>query len=156
MADATLVLAVFDGSEKLTADDLALLREVEGCDRAVVLLSKSDLPQRIALPETALPTVRISAVTGEGLDALKDAVNALFPQVDTPAGEIITNLRHFEAISRALDSMRAALGAMEYGATPDIVLTETEAAMAALGELSGRSIREDVTNRIFARFCVGK
>ena len=156
MEDAALVLAVFDGSEELTADDLALLRRVEGFDRAVVLLSKSDLPQRIALPETALPTVRISAVTGEGLDALKDAVNALFPQVDTPAGEIITNLRHFEAISRALDSMRAALGAMEYGATPDIVLTETEAAMAALGELSGRSIREDVTNRIFARFCVGK
>jgi tRNA modification GTPase len=45
---------------------------------------------------------------------------------------------------------------MEYGATPDIVLTESETAMAALGELSGRSIREDVTNRIFQRFCVGK
>lgn len=45
---------------------------------------------------------------------------------------------------------------MNTGATPDIVLTETEGAMAALGELTGRSIREDVTNRIFQRFCVGK
>jgi tRNA modification GTPase len=55
-----------------------------------------------------------------------------------------------------LESITAALEAMEYGATHDIVLTESETAMAALGELSGRSIREDVTNRIFQRFCVGK
>jgi tRNA modification GTPase len=45
---------------------------------------------------------------------------------------------------------------MEQGITPDIVLTEAEGAMQALGELNGRSIREDVTNRIFQRFCVGK
>ena len=45
---------------------------------------------------------------------------------------------------------------METGCTPDIVLTETETAMAALGELSGRTVREEVTNRIFERFCVGK
>ena len=55
-----------------------------------------------------------------------------------------------------LDDLRAALSAMEEGRTPDIVLTESEAAMAALGELSGRSVREDVTDRIFRRFCVGK
>jgi tRNA modification GTPase len=52
--------------------------------------------------------------------------------------------------------MNAALQAMELGATPDIVLTESEEAMSALGELTGRSVREDVTNRIFQRFCVGK
>ena len=52
--------------------------------------------------------------------------------------------------------MEAALDAMFRGMTPDIVLTETEGAMSALGELSGRTVREDVTNRIFARFCVGK
>ena len=51
---------------------------------------------------------------------------------------------------------RKVLEAMEEGQTPDIVLTESETAMSALGELSGRSVREDVTNRIFARFCVGK
>ena len=59
-------------------------------------------------------------------------------------------------MSRALESIRAALAAMESGCTPDIVLTESETAMAALGELSGRNLREDVTNRIFSRFCVGK
>ena len=73
-----------------------------------------------------------------------------------PAGEILTNARQAEAVSRALESLRAALSAMEEGRTPDIVLTESETAMAALGELSGRSVREDVTDRIFRRFCVGK
>ena len=73
-----------------------------------------------------------------------------------PAGEILTNARQAEAVGRALESIRAALAAMESGLTPDIVLTESETAMSALGELSGKSVREDVTNRIFQRFCVGK
>ena len=61
-----------------------------------------------------------------------------------------------DRVKRALDYLDAALEAMGCGATPDIVLTETEGAMSALGELSGRTVREDVTNRIFQRFCVGK
>ena len=61
-----------------------------------------------------------------------------------------------EAIGRALESLRAAREAMLLGVTPDAVLTEAEEAMAAIGELTGASIREDITNRIFARFCVGK
>ena len=56
----------------------------------------------------------------------------------------------------ALESLRAAREAMLLGVTPDAVLTEAEEAMAAIGELTGASIREDITNRIFARFCVGK
>ena len=95
-------------------------------------------------------------MTGEGLDSLEETVRSLFPMPDTPAGEILTNARQFDAVTRALESVTAALGAMELGCTPDIVLTETETAMAALGELTGRTVREEVTNRIFERFCVGK
>ena len=61
-----------------------------------------------------------------------------------------------DSSERAIEYMRSALDAMRAGMTPDIVLTETEGAMSALGELSGRTVREDVTNRIFQRFCVGK
>ena len=75
---------------------------------------------------------------------------------EVPAGHILTNLRQAEAVRLALESMYAALDAMATGSTPDIVLTETEGAMSALGELTGRTVREDVTNRIFERFCVGK
>ena len=156
MERAELVIDVLDGSAALSDEDLALLREAEKRPRAVLVVSKSDLGTVAELPETSLPVVVLSARTGEGLDELEKVIRALFPMPEVPAGEILTNARQAEAVSRALESLRAALSAMEEGRTPDIVLTESEAAMAALGELSGRSVREDVTDRIFRRFCVGK
>ena len=156
MERAELVIDVLDGSAALSDEDLALLREAEKRPRAVLVVSKSDLGTVAALPETTLPVVVLSARTGDGLDKLEKVIRSLFPLPEVPAGEILTNARQAEAVSRALESLRAALSAMEEGRTPDIVLTESETAMAALGELSGRSVREDVTDRIFRRFCVGK
>lgn len=155
MKNAELVIAVIDGSTAMTSDDAEILRLAESSKNAVVVLSKSDLGTACE-PETKLRAVRVSSVTGEGLDALTKLIEGMFPLPDSPAGEILTNARQENAVRRALDSMNAALDAMRSGATPDIVLTETEAAMKALGELDGRSIREDITNRIFERFCVGK
>ncbi len=156
LAEAELVLVVIDGSETFTDEDAALLREAERAPKALVLLSKSDRPPRTAAVETSLPVLPISALTGEGIDELERAVAALFPRPAVPAGEILTNARQAEAVERAIEALEAALQAMETGRTPDIVLTESEGAMAALDELSGRSVREDVTARIFSRFCVGK
>ena len=152
---AELLIVVVDGSEQLTLEDAALLAEAERAPHAVVVLSKKDLSGGITL-DTALPTVNVSSVTGEGIEALENTIAAMFPLPDVPAGEILTNVRHAEAVGRALESIRAALDALESGATPDVVLTESESAMAALGELDGRTVREDVTDRIFQRFCVGK
>lgn len=152
---AELLIVVVDGSEELTTEDRALLAEAERAPRAVVVLSKKDLSGGITL-DTTLPTVNVSSLTGEGIEALENTIAAMFPLPDVPAGEILTNVRHAEAVGRALDSVRGALEALESGATPDIVLTESEGAMAALGELDGRTVREDVTERIFRRFCVGK
>ena len=152
---AELLIVVVDGSEQLTSEDAALLAEAERAPHAVVVLSKKDLSGGITLG-TALPTVNVSSVTGEGIEALENTIAAMFPLPDVPAGEILTNVRHAEAVGRALESIRAALDALESGATPDVVLTESESAMAALGELDGRTVREDVTGRIFQRFCVGK
>ena len=84
------------------------------------------------------------------------AAAELFPLPSAPAGEILTNARQADAVGAALASLTAAREAMEQGVTPDAVLTETEQAMSALAELSGRRVRDDVTDRIFARFCVGK
>ena len=156
MERAELVIDVLDGSAETDAEDLALLREAERCPHAVLVLSKSDLGTTVAPPETSLPAVVLSARTGEGLDELERVIREMFPLPAVPAGEILTNARQAEAVSRALESLRAALRAMEEGCTPDIVLTESETAMAALGELSGKRLREDVTDRIFRRFCVGK
>ncbi len=156
MERSELVIAVVDGSAELDDEDMEIVRRAEEAPKAILVISKADLEQQGNEIETTLPCVSISSLTGKGLDQLEKEIERLFPLPQVPAGEILTNLRHAQAVSAALESITAALEAMEYGATPDIVLTESETAMAALGELSGRSIREDVTNRIFQRFCVGK
>ena len=156
MEQAELVLVVLDGSRQSAEEEAALLSAAEKAPHALVVISKSDLTQRREQPATSLPVVAVSSVSGQGLPELEAAIQAMFPLPAVPAGEILTNARQAEAVARAVESMEAALDAMNTGATPDIVLTETEGAMAALGELTGRSIREDVTNRIFQRFCVGK
>lgn len=153
---ADLVLAVIDGSTGMTEEDREILRFAEIAPKAVVVLSKKDISAPAPIPETALPVVSVSSVTGEGIDALEETIAELFPLPTVPAGEILTNARQYDAVARAAESMQAALDAMRGGMTPDIVLTETEGAMAALGELTGKTVREDVTNRIFQRFCVGK
>lgn len=156
MENAELVIAVIDGSGEVSAEDEEIIRCAEKAPHAVVAVSKSDLGQKAVLPETTLPVVELSSVTGEGLEKLADAIKAIFPMPDAPAGEILTNARQAEAVDRALAALAAAYDALLQGCTPDIVLTEAEGAMSALGELSGKTVREDVTNRIFERFCVGK
>mgnify|MGYP004575089733 FL=1 len=156
MERAELVIAVVDGGGEVTDEDMEIIHAAEHARKGLVVLSKADLGHVCPPPETVLPCVTVSSVTGQGLDELEAAIKALFPLPQVPAGEILTNARQAEAISRALESMDAAFAAMNDGCTPDIVLTETEEAMSAIGELTGRSVREDVTNRIFERFCVGK
>ena len=155
-ASADLVLAVVDGSLETPAETERILRTAERAEHAILVVSKTDLPQKLRLRETAMPVVRVSSVTGEGLEQLEETVRVLFPLPQVPAGEILTNARQADAVRRAAGSMKAACEALEERRTPDIILTETEEAMRALGELTGVSIREDITNRIFSRFCVGK
>ena len=156
MEAAELVFAVVDGSRPVDDEDMRIIHAAERAPHALLVVSKRDIAQGEVSVDAAMPRVYVSALTGEGLDELQAAVRDMFPLPAVPAGEILTNARQADAVSRALDYITAALDAMNVGATPDIVLTEAEGAMQALGELSGRSVREDVTDRIFSRFCVGK
>lgn len=159
VGQAALAIAVFDASEPLTADDQQVIQAAQQAQARIAVLNKSDLPAALSAEAFAADFDRVCIVSAKehtGLAALEEAVAALFPLPDAPAGEILTNARHADAVSRALESLRAALDAMQLGVTPDAVLTEAEEAMGALGELTGASIREDITNRIFSRFCVGK
>ena len=156
MEDSELVIVVLDGNCEASLEEEELLRSAACAPHALVVISKSDLELRRKMPDTRLPVVTVSSLKGEGLKELEAEIKRMFPLPHAPAGEILTNARQADAVSRALESMEAALEAMGAGCTPDIVLTETETAMAALGELTGRSVREDVTDRIFQRFCVGK
>lgn len=157
--DSDLVVAVFDGSAPLSERDEETLAVAARAEKAIAVINKSDLPQSMdekVLPENFDAVVHVSAKQGDGLDALANAVSTLFPVPDAPAGEILTNARQADAVRRALDSLRAAREAMRDGVTPDAVLTEAESAQHALGELNGRSVSDDITDRIFSRFCVGK
>ena len=158
-AQAQLAIAVFDASAELTEDDRRVIETACSAEKRIAVLNKSDL--RTVLSEENFRdrfdhVVVLSAKEQTGLSELEDAVSALFPLPDVPAGEILTNARHADAVRRALESLQAAQEAMTFGVTPDAVLTECEAAMSALGELTGASVREDITQRIFERFCVGK
>ncbi len=156
MSKAELVIAVVDGSGEITDEDREVIAQAEAAPKGIVVLSKRDIAEPDAEITTALPVVSLSSVTGDGMDELERVIAEQFPLPEVLAGEILTNVRQADAVKRAIEYMRSALDAMRAGMTPDIVLTETEGAMSALGELSGRTVREDVTNRIFQRFCVGK
>ena len=158
-ADAALAIAVFDAARPLGDDDRQVIAAAQRASVRIAVLNKADLPAAVhpdALAASFDTVCVLSAKERMGLEALEQAVAEPFPAPDAPAGEILTNARHAEAIGRALESLRAAREAMLLGVTPDAVLTEAEEATAAIGELTGASIREDITNRIFARFCVGK
>ena len=158
---ADLVLALVDGSRALTDEDFTILNLARDSGKPWIFVqTKKDLTKRAVslgiIGQNAPPTVAVSSVTGEGLDALEAAVASTFPHGDVPTGTLLTNARQADAVQRALTAVRAARDALSSGMTPDVVLTEAEEAMRALGELTGRTAREDMVARIFERFCVGK
>jgi tRNA modification GTPase len=157
---ASLVLAVFDGSEPLDDADGEVLDAAAEAGRCIAVVSKSDLPLRAdtALIEARLgKPIFLSAHTGEGLDTLHNAVEALFGAGELrPNGEVLTNAYQADAVSRAIEYLSEAISSLKRGMTPDAVLSDIEAALTALGEITGRTIREDTVTRIFERFCVGK
>ena len=155
--NADLVIFVCDGSAPLTEDDRIVIDAVCEMDNAIALINKSDKGS-VVIPGD-LPfmyVINICAKTGEGLDQLADVVDMMFEN-DTPCdGSILTNPRQFDAIRRAYEAMLRALQGLKLGLTPDAVLTDVEEAMEAMGEVTGATVREDITARIFERFCVGK
>ena len=157
---AALALLVLDGSASLTPEDEAAMAQAARAPRVICLINKSDRPLAFAPEElrSRFPHLCVvSAATGAGLDALGETVAALFPAGGAEsAGELLTNARQADAARRALEAVTRASESLEAGITPDALLTDAEEALAALGELTGASVREDVTARIFERFCVGK
>ena len=163
ITSADLVLAVVDGTEKPTGVG-EIFRLAAECPHWIAVYTKRDLaPPYMVLASSPAPaappaaSVSLSSVTGEGLDKLEKAVSSLFPAGDPKeAGSLLTDQRQEEAVRRARDAVRRAKDALDSGLTPDAVLTDAEEALDALGELTGRTAKEEIVSRIFSRFCVGK
>ncbi len=154
---ADLVLFVCDGSQALTEEDEEIIDLCLDKQNAIALINKTDLGTVVEpsqLPFMAV--IPICAKTGQGLDQLADMVNEMFAMEQPCDGTLLTNARQYDAIRRSYESMLTALQALKLGQTPDAVLTDVEEAMQAMGEVTGATVREDITARIFERFCVGK
>ena len=159
MEEAELILVVMDQSQPAREEDAALIRAATERAPTIAVLNKRDLPCRMEWTDQLdlAASVPVCAKTGAGLDGLAELVAQTFPREPGAAyGELLTNQRQAEAAGRALEAVRRAGEALDLGVTPDALLTDVEEALSALGELTGQSVREDVTARIFQRFCVGK
>ena len=157
MEEADLVIFVCDGSQGLDAEDEAIIDLCLEHRNAIALINKADLGSKIQPGDLPFMAVIYTCTkTGQGLDQLADMVDTMF-EGETPCdGSILTNARQYDAIRRAHEAMLAALQGLKLGLTPDAVLTDVETAMEAMGEVTGATVREDITARIFERFCVGK
>ena len=155
--NADLVIFVCDGSQPLTADDHAIIDLCMDRENAIALINKSDLGQKV-LPSDLpfMNIIEVCAQTGDGLELFADLVDTLFASNTPCDGSILTNARQFDAVRRAYEAMLRGLQGLKLGLTPDAVLTDVEDAMLCMGEVTGATVREDITARIFERFCVGK
>ena len=155
--DCDVALYVLDDSKPMTEEDRRAMGAALEAPEAVAILNKQDLAAVIEPSDLPFAyIVPISCKDGTGFDLLEQAFDMLFPD-DTPCdGSLLTNARQAGAILRAKKSVDSAVQSLRAGMTPDAVLVDLESAMDALGEVTGRTMREDITNRIFERFCVGK
>lgn len=152
-----LAFFVVDGSKPLTPEDEAAMDAALQAPEAIAVLNKQDLP--CVIDSSELPfsyVIPVSCAKQDGLDLLEQALDMVFDDEAPCDGSILTNARQADAIAKSRASIEAALSSLRLGMTPDAVLVDVEAAMEALGEATGRVVREDITNRIFERFCVGK
>lgn len=156
---ASLALVVLDGSQPLTGPEEAVFALSEKAEHTVIIINKNDLSRRLDLAAIRgrFPHIcALSAKTGEGVEDLEALIQKLYPTPTGESGALLTNSRQAEAVTRALQATDRAASALDAGLTPDAILTDAEEALSALGELTGKSIREDLVATIFSRFCVGK
>lgn len=161
LAQADLLLYLVDGSQPLTPEarqDLAEIGERAG----LAVINKVDLPQELAPAElketTSLPIIKISALTGEGIDDLKARVVDLTLKGGlNTTREIVTQARHYRHLSRCRDFLQKGRTLLGQGETAwELVALELQEAIRELGEITGQEVGDDVLDRIFGEFCLGK
>ena len=157
-----LLLLMFDASQPLNDADLDLLQTAQS-SKAILILNKVDLP--VVTPATALlahcPKKRVVETAipeGKGIDALKAAVCDELLGGESVVGEspIVTNARHQEALRRANEGLNYAIESLENGMPPDLVAVDLRISLDGLGDIVGKTTTEDILDRIFSQFCVGK
>jgi tRNA modification GTPase len=165
IGEAGLVLAVFDGGASPAPEDEDVIRRLDG-KKVVAIVNKSDLPQKFPIeflkrnwPDK--PVVCLSAIKSEGIDKLKAAIVAQFTQADTsptPLAErlVVSDVRHCNALVRAGESLKRLLRSLEAGYSAEFPAVDLKESLDHLGDILGETTTEDILDRIFSRFCIGK
>lgn len=159
---ADLILMVLDASLPLNEEDRKILTSLR--DRpAIILINKADLPvlldekevQAIALNKEI---IHISVVENQGINEMEDQIAKMVYQgtVSGNEGHIVTNVRHQFAIKRAFVSLSDVLQTIDDVMPIDCIVIDLKAAWEALGEITGDTVGEDIIDKIFANFCIGK
>ena len=156
---AQLVLAVFDSSQALEKEDRELMDALEGVP-SIAIVNKTDLPSQIAVEEIQArfeKTVFLSAATGEGLEDLEQSLSEILDtkEFHPQEGVLFTQRQRADA-QTALDSLREGEQALLGGLTLDAVTVCVEDALTALSALTGEHVSEEIVDRVFEEFCVGK
>ncbi|MGN0298027.1 MAG: tRNA uridine-5-carboxymethylaminomethyl(34) synthesis GTPase MnmE [Lachnospiraceae bacterium] len=159
-AEADLVLYVADGTEPVSADDEEILGLLENTTK-IILVNKADLQSPDAswmAYSSKCPVIVISAKEGSGLLELEEKLKEMFFQEELSMNDelLITNLRHKEALQEAYQSVNMAIDSMEAGMPEDFFTIDLMNAYQQLGYITGQDVEEDLVNRIFAKFCMGK
>jgi tRNA modification GTPase len=158
LAAAELILHVFDTSLPLTPADTAYLAEFSGKKR-ILIRNKTDLPGCLELPPNpGLPVVDVCCLSGQGIEALKDAIQQIVWSGQIPAEmtQVTINSRHQDALQRARVLTRQAADALHGSATLELVAFDLRQAANAVGEIVGKTSSEDLLDSIFSTFCIGK
>jgi len=154
MADADLTLVVVDGSQSLTPEDEALIGRARETGNALVAANKSDLAPLAKVPD-ALP---VSALTGAGIDELRQAIM----ETIAPGGRLeqeggfITSLRHEQLLRESGEALAQARTATSIGIPHEMLLLDLYAALRPIDAITGATTADDILNRIFSTFCIGK
>ena len=159
---ADLVLAVFDGAAAFSDEDRAII-EIIGEKKHILIINKEDkgISEQFICEldevKDPAPVVRLSALSGQGIGVLEEMIAETVLQGDIAVGEpLVTNIRHKAALEKAADYLKEARGGLIAGIPVDIVAIDLKEAWETLGEITGAVVTEDILERIFKDFCVGK
>lgn len=160
--DADLVIAIFDSSKELTKEDIEILNIIKN-KKSIVLLNKADLNSVLNENDERFKKItenvlKISALNGEGLEKLYALISKMFSleEINVDNDVIITNLRHKNLISKAIENVKKAKNTVEENMPIDIIAIFIKDILEDLGNITGEIVTDDIINEIFSKFCLGK
>lgn len=160
LAESDALILVLDGSAALTQDDLQIIREVRG-KKHLTVINKTDLPLQLVINDiegvgSLSEANLVSATSGAGIASLKSALRELLLNCRVEPPVAVTNVRHRSELLRSNDALIKAMATISDNFAPELVAVDLIHAREALEEIIGLVNNDDILERIFANFCIGK